>query len=163
MKQIRAGQFAAIVGPSGMIPIPPNSRQALMLSTLECWPRTGCGKTSVISLLERFYSPQKGQILSNGREIGKDLLSSYRSNISLVAQEAALMSGTISENILLGIPSSPPSTCQSCSKKDNSELDMKLHSACRAAGIHDFIMSLPEGYKTAVGAKGLALSGVSLP
>ncbi|KAN0113306.1 ABC transporter-like protein [Hyaloscypha variabilis] len=132
---IRAGQFAAIVGPSG------------------------CGKTSVISLLERFYSPQKGHILSNGREIGKELLSSYRSNISLVAQEAALMSGTISENILLGIPSSPPSTCQSCSKKDKAELDMRLHSACRAAGIHDFIISLPEGYETAVGAKGLALSG----
>jgi len=70
------------------------------------------------------------------------------------------MSGTISENILLGIPLPPPSTCQSCSEKDKEEINKRMHSACRAAGIHDFIISLPEGYETAVGAKGLALSGV---
>jgi len=72
------------------------------------------------------------------------------------------MSGTISENILLGIPSSPPSDCKSCSKNDKEEMDKRMQSACRAAGIHDFIISLPEGYQTAVGAKGLALSGVRL-
>lgn len=70
------------------------------------------------------------------------------------------MSGTIRENILLGIPSSPPSSCEPCSDKAKEELEAKVHSACRAAGIHDFITSLPEGYETAVGAKGLALSGV---
>jgi len=125
--------------------------------------QTGCGKTSVISLLERFYTPQSGHVISNGHDIDKEPLSSYRSNISLVAQEAALISGTIRENILLGIPSSPPSSCESCSNKVRGDLEARVHSACRAAGIHDFITSLPEGYETAVGAKGLALSGVCSP
>jgi len=70
------------------------------------------------------------------------------------------MSGTIYENILLGIPSSPFSSCESCSSKAKVELEARVHSACRAARIDDFIVSLPEGYETAVGAKGLALSGV---
>jgi ATP-binding cassette, subfamily B (MDR/TAP), member 1 len=115
----------------------------------------------MVSLLERFYTPQRGHILSSGREIGKEPLSSYRSSISLVAQEAALMSGTIYENILLGIPSSPFSFCESWSSKAKVELEARVHSTCRAASTHDFIVSLPEGYETAVGAKGLALSGVS--
>jgi ATP-binding cassette, subfamily B (MDR/TAP), member 1 len=70
------------------------------------------------------------------------------------------MSGTICENILLGIPSAPFSSCESCSSKAKVELEARVHSACRAARIHDYIVSLPEGYETAVGAKGLALSGV---
>jgi ATP-binding cassette subfamily B (MDR/TAP) protein 1 len=114
-------------------------------------------------LLERFYAPQIGHILSDGLDIAKVPLSSYRSSVSLVAQEASMMSGTISENVVLGLPISPPSSCTACGNKDKAELEARMHSACRAAGIHDFISSLPEGYDTAVGAKGLALSGVCSP
>lgn len=67
--------------------------------------------------------------------------------MSLVAQEASLFEGSIRENILLGIKSS------------EDILETRLHNVCRSAGIHDFITSLPDGYETAVGAKGVALSG----
>ncbi|PMD25015.1 P-loop containing nucleoside triphosphate hydrolase protein [Hyaloscypha hepaticicola] len=65
--------------------------------------------------------------------------------ISLVAQEPTLFQGTIRENVLLGV--------------EESTSTERLHQACRDAEIHDFIMSLPEGYQTDVGSKGIALSG----
>jgi ATP-binding cassette subfamily B (MDR/TAP) protein 1 len=107
----------------------------------------GCGKTSIISLLERFYEPQRGQILYHENEINNIPLSQYRSTLSLVAQEPSLFEGSIRENILLGIPDSTVIT------------DAILHTAARSAEIHDFITSLPEGYLTPVGTKGVALSG----
>jgi ATP-binding cassette subfamily B (MDR/TAP) protein 1 len=107
----------------------------------------GCGKTSIISLLERFYSPQKGQILYHNNDITNIPLTQYRSTLSLVAQEPSLFEGSIRDNILLGIPSSTTIT------------DATLHTAARSAEIHDFITSLPEGYSTSVGTKGIALSG----
>lgn len=73
-------------------------------------------------------------------------MSHYRNSISLVAQEASLFEGSIRENILLGVD-------------EDETSDEILHQACRDAEIHDFISSLPEGYNTAVGAKGVALSG----
>jgi ATP-binding cassette subfamily B (MDR/TAP) protein 1 len=73
-------------------------------------------------------------------------LSKYRKCISLVAQEASLFEGSIRENILLGID-------------DTETSDEGLHQVCRDAEIHDFISSLPDGYNTSVGAKGVALSG----
>jgi ATP-binding cassette subfamily B (MDR/TAP) protein 1 len=108
---------------------------------------SGCGKTSIISLLERFYDIQSGSILYQDTNITSIPLHEYRKIISLVAQEPSLFEGTIRENILLGI--SDPS-CIS---------DRQLHKICREAEIHDFIISLPEGYNTAVGAHGVALSG----
>jgi ATP-binding cassette, subfamily B (MDR/TAP), member 1 len=119
---IRHGQFAAIVGSSGS------------------------GKTTVISLLERFYEPQRGTIWYNGEETSSIPLSVLRSRMSLVAQEPHLFRGTIRDNVLLGIHN-----------KEVSE-DI-LHQACKQAGIHDFISSLPEGYNTDVGTKGVSLSG----
>jgi ABC-type multidrug transport system fused ATPase/permease subunit len=107
----------------------------------------GCGKTSIISLLERFYEPQRGQILYHENDINNIPLSQYRSTLSLVAQEPSLFEGSIRENILLGIPDSANIT------------DSVLHTAARSAEIHDFITSLPEGYSTPVGTKGVALSG----
>jgi ATP-binding cassette subfamily B (MDR/TAP) protein 1 len=107
---------------------------------------SGCGKTSIISLLERFYEAQKGIILYHGMDINKVSLSEYRKSISLVAQEPSLFEGSIRENILLGV--------------DETEVSTEtLQQVCRNAEIHDFICSLPEGYDTAVGAKGVALSG----
>jgi ATP-binding cassette subfamily B (MDR/TAP) protein 1 len=119
---IRNGQFAAIVGSSG------------------------AGKTSVISLLERFYEPQEGKILYNGQEIVCIRLSTLRQRMSLVAQEASIFRGTIRENVLLGI-------------KEQDISDERLHRACRDAGIHDFVLSLPEGYNTDTGKLGVSLSG----
>ncbi|ORY57852.1 ABC transporter [Pseudomassariella vexata] len=121
--KIERGQFAAIVGPSG------------------------AGKSTIISLLERFYTATFGQILHNGLDITTLDLSQYRKGISLVAQEASLFSGSIRDNILLGIPN------------DATVPLADLHAAARDAGIHDFIVSLPEGYETPLGPAGLALSG----
>lgn len=107
----------------------------------------GSGKTTVISLLERFYSISGGEILRDGIEISNINLGQYRSGISLVAQEPNLFSGSIRDNILLGV-------------QDEAFTPVdELHNAARDAGIHDFIMSLPEGYDTHLGPNGVALSG----
>ncbi|KAF7928453.1 uncharacterized protein EAE98_005509 [Botrytis deweyae] len=106
---------------------------------------SGCGKTSIVSLLERFYDVQKGKILCNDTDISELEVREYRKIISLVAQEPTLFEGTIKENIYLGVDESTP--------------EKTLHKVCRDAEIHDFIMSLPDGYNTNVGTKGVALSG----
>ncbi|KAI1634430.1 P-loop containing nucleoside triphosphate hydrolase protein [Biscogniauxia mediterranea] len=138
---VEKGQFAALVGASG------------------------CGKTSVVSLLERFYDPQRGRILANGVDIATVPAAAYRRHLALVAQEPTLFQGTLRENILLGRGASPAKTATAtATEKDNNsnikeEEDRALHAACRDANIHDFIASLPEGYDTAVGSKGVSLSG----
>ncbi|KAI1161374.1 multidrug resistance protein [Nemania serpens] len=119
---IEKGQFAALVGASG------------------------CGKTSIISLLERFYEVQRGQILANGTDISSVDVYEYRKKLSLVAQEATLFQGTLRENILLGVDTDLIS-------------EEQLHAVCRDASIHDFIASLPEGYDTEIGSRGVSLSG----
>ncbi|KAI1499704.1 P-loop containing nucleoside triphosphate hydrolase protein [Biscogniauxia marginata] len=107
---------------------------------------SGCGKTSIISLLERFYKVKSGTITYNGIDIDEINLADYRKTISLVAQEPSLFDGTIRENILLGVDA-------------DAVPDEELYSVCRDAGIHDFVNSLPEGYDTNVGFKGILLSG----
>nr|UMZ45372.1 hypothetical protein [Paramyrothecium roridum] len=107
---------------------------------------SGCGKTSIISLLERFYAVDKGDILCNGTSIYSIEVDRYRENISLVAQESCMFQGTIRDNICLGV-------------RSESITDERLHQVCREASIHDFIVSLPEGYNTNIGSKGFSLSG----
>ncbi|KAI0160269.1 P-loop containing nucleoside triphosphate hydrolase protein [Xylariaceae sp. FL1272] len=119
---IEKGQFAALVGASG------------------------CGKTSIISLLERFYNVHRGQILANGTDISDVNVYDYRKQLSLVAQEPTLFQGTLRENILLGVNADAIS-------------EEQLHAICRDASIHDFIMSLPDGYNTEIGSRGVSLSG----
>ncbi|RPA92601.1 P-loop containing nucleoside triphosphate hydrolase protein [Choiromyces venosus 120613-1] len=122
--KIPAGSFAAFVGASG------------------------CGKTTTISLLERFYDPASGTIQIDGEDITRLDVESYRNSVSLVAQEPTLYAGTISENVRLGATTtSPPPT------------DEEIIQACKDAYIHEFITSLPDGYQTIVGAKGMGLSG----
>uniref|UniRef100_L7JCX2 Spermidine/putrescine import ATP-binding protein potA n=1 Tax=Pyricularia oryzae (strain P131) TaxID=1143193 RepID=L7JCX2_PYRO1 len=111
---------------------------------------SGSGKTTVISLLERFYNATTGSISYNGVEISHLCLRDYRREISLVAQEACIFDGSIRENILLGVEED-----QMPAKK----LEEALIQACCDAEIHDFITSLPEGYESVVGTKGVALSG----
>jgi ABC-type multidrug transport system fused ATPase/permease subunit len=119
---IEKGQFAALVGASGS------------------------GKTSIVSLLERFYDVNKGKILFNGKDISEMNVYEYRKLLSLVAQEPSLFHGTIRENILLGVDPA-------------SVTDEQLHQCCRDANIHDFIVSLPDGYNTNIGSRGVSLSG----
>nr|UMZ45324.1 hypothetical protein [Paramyrothecium sp.] len=107
---------------------------------------SGCGKTSVISLLERFYSVDKGDILFNGKSIYNVDINQYRKYLSLVAQEPCMFQGTIRNNVCLGID---PQTIT----------EEQLHHVCREASIHDFIVSLPDGYDTDIGSKGFSLSG----
>ncbi|KAI4850685.1 ABC transporter [Aureobasidium sp. EXF-8845] len=110
---------------------------------------SGCGKTTIISLLERFYDvdPGQGAVTCNGININDMNVYDYRRNLSLVAQEPTMFRGTVRDNILFGIsdPGSVP--------------EERIHQVCRDALIHDFIMSLPQGYDTDVGAKGTAVSG----
>lgn len=94
----------------------------------------------------RFYDLDKGRILLNGKDSTDINVFEYRKYFSLVAQEATLFQGTLRENILLGVDPS-------------SITDEQLHQACRDASIHDFIVSLPEGYNTGIGSRGVSLSG----
>lgn len=107
---------------------------------------SGCGKTSIVSLLERFYDLQQGGIYCNGTNIADLDLYEYRKNLSLVAQEPNMFQGTIRENILLGV-------------EPDSVTEDQIEQVCRDASIHDFIVSLPEGYNTDIGSRGVSLSG----
>ncbi|KAL5326481.1 hypothetical protein ACEPPN_004167 [Leptodophora sp. 'Broadleaf-Isolate-01'] len=107
---------------------------------------SGCGKSTTIQLLERFYDPLVGGIYVDGKEISSLNLNDYRSFIALVSQEPTLYQGTIRENVLLGA--------------DRDDVpDSAIEFACREANIYDFIMSLPDGFSTVVGSKGSMLSG----
>ena len=99
---------------------------------------SGCGKTTIISLLERFYTLNSGQILINGTQIELIPLGAYRESCALVSQEPTLFEGTIRENLVLGLPHEP--TLES------------IEEFCKAAEIHDFIVSLPHSYNTSLSA-----------
>ncbi|KAJ1335554.1 ATP-binding cassette subfamily B (MDR/TAP) member 1 [Microdochium nivale] len=119
---VRPGQYVALVGASG------------------------CGKSTTIALLERFYDPLVGGIYVDGKEISSLNVNDYRSHIALVSQEPTLYQGSIKENILLG-----------GSREDVT--DDAIAYACKEANIYDFVMSLPDGFNTIVGTKGALLSG----
>ena len=104
----------------------------------------GRGNTTIVNLLLRFYEPTSGSIYINGTDIKDLTLKSLRSLITVVSQETYLFNGTIKENLLHA----------------NEDADEeKLIDACKAANIHSFIQSLPEGYNTKVGERGLNFSG----
>ena len=117
---VAPGQFAALVGASG------------------------CGKSTTISLLERFYDATSGIVMYNGQDIKSLDPALYRQQLSLVAQEPTLYEGTIRENIALAV---------------DSATDTDIEAACTDAQIHEFIVSLPDGYNTRLGPKGMSLSG----
>ncbi|KAL4967101.1 ABC transporter ATP-binding protein [Aspergillus stella-maris] len=106
---------------------------------------SGSGKSTVISLLERFYHTDKGMITLDGENIrGYDMVQ-YRAAFGLVSQEPTMLRGTIRENLLLGL--------------DGAIEEEKIVIACKDANIYDFIESLPDGMSTLVGSKGALLSG----
>lgn len=118
--KINVGEYVAIVGPSGV------------------------GKTTLCSLIPRFYEASEGQILVDGQDIKKLKAKSLRKNIGLVHQDVYLFSGTVSENIRYGKP-------------DATEEEITI--AAKQANAHEFIMTLPHGYATDIGQRGVKLSG----
>jgi ATP-binding cassette, subfamily B, bacterial len=117
---IEPGQIAAIVGPSGT------------------------GKTTIASLIPRFFDPQSGQIKIDGMDVRGFTLKSLRDQVSFVLQDTLLFSGTIWENIAYGKPDADP---------------LATIEAAQLAQAHDFIMNMPNGYGTMVGERGATLSG----
>ncbi len=105
---------------------------------------TGSGKSTLINLIPRFYDAQRGRVLIDGHDVRDLTLESVRRNIGMVMQEPFLFSAPIRENIAYGRPDA------------SSE---EVEAAARAAQIHDFIQTLPEGYDTVVGERGVGLSG----
>ncbi|KAH7350675.1 ABC transporter-like protein [Rhexocercosporidium sp. MPI-PUGE-AT-0058] len=119
---VKPGQYVALVGVSG------------------------CGKSTILALLERFYDPVHGDIYIDDRRISTLNLVQYRQRLALVSQEPTLYQGSIRENILLGT--------------DQDDVnDEAISQACKDADIYDFVMSLPDGLDTSVGTKGILLSG----
>lgn len=104
---------------------------------------TGCGKTTVINLLMRFYDPRSGEIRVDGNEIRDMRRKSLRSNYGMVLQETWLKSGTIRENIKMGKPEAT---------------DEEMIAAAKAAHADSFIRRLPKGYDTVIGEDGGMLS-----
>ncbi|HSQ28981.1 MAG TPA: ABC transporter ATP-binding protein [Gemmatimonadaceae bacterium] len=116
----RAGEVIGIVGP------------------------TGAGKSTLMSLLPRFYEPVSGTITLDGIDVRGIELVSLRSQISVVLQESLLFSGTIADNIRYARPEATTA---------------EIEAAARAANAHEFIVALPQGYDTTIGEKGVRLSG----
>ena len=104
---------------------------------------SGVGKTTLVSLLLQFYRPQKGEILIDGRPAIEYELNSLRRRIGYVPQSPTLLSGTIAENLRYGDPEASA---------------IQIEKAARAAGIHDFISTLPEDYQALVGERGVNFS-----
>lgn len=105
---------------------------------------TGSGKSTVTNLIPRFYDVTAGTVTIDGRDVRDVTLKSLRANIGMVLQETFLFSASLWDNIAYGRP---------------SVKDEELIAAAKAAQIHDFIVSLPEGYKTLIGERGIGLSG----
>lgn len=118
--KVEAGDYIALVGPSGV------------------------GKTTMCSLIPRFYEVSEGSITIDGRDIRDMKLRSLRKNIGVVQQEVYLFAGSILENIRYGKPEAT---------------EQEIIEAAINANAHDFIMGLPDGYHTFIGQRGIKLSG----
>lgn len=120
---IEAGKFAALVGPSG------------------------AGKSTIISLIERMYTPSSGSIEIDGYDITKRKNVGFRDNIALVPQDNVLFDGTVRFNVSIG------------ARPGQEATDAEIEEACRLANIHDTIINLPQGYDTHCGPNSNQLSG----
>jgi subfamily B ATP-binding cassette protein MsbA len=105
---------------------------------------SGAGKSTILNLIPRFYDPQGGDIAIDGQSLRGVTLASLRESIAVVSQDALLFDDTVAANIRFGRPDAD---------------DAAVEAAARAAGAHDFISALPEGYATFVGERGQSLSG----
>jgi ATP-binding cassette subfamily B protein len=105
---------------------------------------SGAGKSTITALLLRFYNPEAGTLLIDGRDAGEYPLEWLRSQMALVPQDVILFGGTIAENIAYGKPGAS---------------EDEIIAAAKQANAHDFISGFPEGYQTLVGDRGIKLSG----
>jgi ATP-binding cassette, subfamily B, bacterial len=105
---------------------------------------SGAGKTTLASLLLRFYDPSSGTVFLDGQDLKTLTIASLRQQIALVLQDPVLFGTTIRENIAYGRPGASVE---------------EIQAAAQAAGAHDFIVSLPRGYETSIGERGVMLSG----
>jgi ATP-binding cassette subfamily B protein len=106
--------------------------------------KTGAGKTTLVSLLMRFYDPTTGAVLLDGADLREFRLADVRNQFAIVLQEPVLFSTSIAENIAYARPGATQA---------------EIEAAARAANAHEFITALPEGYETRVGERGARLSG----
>jgi ATP-binding cassette subfamily B protein len=105
---------------------------------------TGAGKTTLASLVPRFYDVQRGRVTIDGADVRDVTLASLRSEIGVIAQDPFLFSATVRENIAFGRPGAT---------------DEEVERAARLAQAHEFVETLPEGYDTVIGERGITLSG----
>jgi ABC-type multidrug transport system fused ATPase/permease subunit len=105
---------------------------------------SGGGKSSIVRLLLRFYDPEQGTIRLGGQELRRLSFEQIRSMIAVVSQDTFLFHGTVEDNIRMGRPEAT---------------QREIEAAARTANIHGFIESLPQGYQTTIGEKGVKLSG----
>ena len=105
---------------------------------------TGAGKSTLLGLVPRLYDPTAGAVAIDGYDVREFTLKSLRERISIVPQDGVLFGGDVRENIAYGNPDAT---------------DDEIEAAARAALIHDFVASLPDGYATVVGERGVTLSG----
>ena len=112
--------------------------------TLALVGATGAGKSTLVSLLPRFFDPWQGRVLVDGMDVQEATVKSLRNSIAMVLQEPFLFPITIAENIAYGCPQAPLE---------------QIEAAARAANAHDFIKQLPQGYQTMIGERGATLSG----
>lgn len=118
--------------------------EALPGETIALVGSSGCGKSTIVSLLLRYYNSLGGQIKLDGHDITEININCLRKSIGVVSQEPILFNCTIEENIKFG----------------NTDVnDQEMKAACRMANAENFISSLPAGYKTMVGERGVQLSG----
>ena len=105
---------------------------------------TGAGKSTLLGLVPRFYDPQRGRILADGKDVRELELDTFRRQIGIVYQETFLFSNTVSANIAFGHPHATMA---------------QIEGAARIASAHEFILALPQGYETVLGESGVDLSG----
>jgi subfamily B ATP-binding cassette protein MsbA len=105
---------------------------------------SGAGKSTLVDLIPRFYDPQAGRILIDGRDIRQLRLQSLRQAMGIVTQEVILFNDSVRANIAYGL---------------EEVSDAAIEAAARAANAHDFILLLPDGYETFIGDRGVKLSG----
>ena len=108
--------------------------------------KSGAGKSTVINLLLRFYDPQEGGILIDGKPMSSFLIESYRKNIGIVSQDTFIFNDSVKNNIAFGALDAPPD-------------DATIIEAARRAGADEFIKELPDGYNSLLGERGVRLSG----